>query len=849
MDNRRRIQRGACRRFSARGSQPRHGSPRVASQEPQRTCLAAVARLAAGGLLVAGLLFTNAARVTGASSAASQETAAEPSAAVHRDVLDRYCATCHNAGIVRGEAGGASPLVAQLRAAGLMLDTIDLDAVGDRAEVWERVVRKLRAGMMPPAGRPRPGSGELDELAGWLEDRLDEATRRRPDPGRPAAVHRLNRAEYRNAVRDLLAVEVAVEDLLPADDSSHGFDNVGVALRLSESLLERYLAAARRLSRLAVGSPPPGVASDTYRIATDQPQHDRVAALPFGTRGGARITHLFPRDAVYEIAVELGRVRGGRTVHPLEVTVDGEQVALVTAGQPVSDDERGIYHEGGTLVVRAPVAAGPRDVGVAFHRRSQALVEQVREPFRNPRRGGVAGPIPIVSSVTIRGPFGDRGAGDTPSRRRIFVCAPETPADEPACAGEILSRLARRAYRRPATAADVALLRRFYDDARAGGDDFEGGIERALRYLLASPDFLFRFEADPVDAAAGSVHPVPDVELASRLSFFLWSSLPDDELLAAAEAGRLGDPAELGRQARRMIADPRSAALTENFAGQWLQLRNLADPSVRPGDPYSLAFDESLRQGLIRETELFFDSVLRGNRSVLDLLTADYTYLNERVAAHYGIRGVQGSRFRRVTLPADSPRRGILGHGSVLTLTSHAIRTSPVLRGKWILNNVLGTPPPDPPPNVPALVDRKTQARTATMRERMSAHRDNPACAACHAMIDPAGFALEHFDAIGRWRAVDESYNPIDASGVLPDGTPFEGAAGLRAALVRRPERFVTTVTEKLMTYALGRGVEHYDMPAVRRILRDAAADGYRLQDVVLGIVLGDPFRLRRAEP
>ena len=453
-----------------------------------------------------------------------------------------------------------------------------------------------------------------------------------------------------------------------------------------------------------------------------------------------------------------------------------------------------------------------------------------------------------VLTVGGRQKLRDLGAGSA-GRRRIFVCAPETPADEPACAGEILSRLARRAYRRPATAADVALLRRFYDDARAGGDDFEGGIERALRYLLASPDFLFRFEADPVDAAAGSVHPVPDVELASRLSFFLWSSLPDDELLAAAEAGRLGDPAELERQARRMIADPRSAALTENFAGQWLQLRNLADPSVRPGDPYSLAFDESLRQGLIRETELFFDSVLRGNRSVLDLLTADYTYLNERVAAHYGIPGVQGSHFRRVTLPADSPRRGILGHGSVLTLTSHAIRTSPVLRGKWILNNVLGTPPPDPPPNVPALVDRKTQARTATMRERMSAHRDNPACAACHAMIDPAGFALEHFDAIGRWRAVDESYNPIDASGVLPDGTPFEGAAGLRAALVRRPERFVTTVTEKLMTYALGRGVEYYDMPAVRRILRDAAADGYRLQDVVLGIVLGDPFRLRRAEP
>ena len=518
----------------------------------------------------------DASRAAGPLPAAPQPAAVETAARVHREVLDRYCVTCHNARIVRGEAGAASPLVAQLRAAGLTLDTLDLDEVGERADVWEALVRRLRAGMMPPAGRPRPAPRVLDELAAWLEDRLDAAARRRPNPGRPAAVHRLNRAEYRNAVRDVLAVEVAVEDLLPADDSSHGFDNVGVALRLSESLLERYLAAARRVSRLAVGRPPPGVASDTYRIATDQPQHDRVAALPFGTRGGARITHLFPRDADYEIAVELGRVRGGRTAHPLEVTVDGEQVAVVTAGQPVADDERGVYHEGGTLVVRTPVAAGPRDVGVTFHRRSRALVEQVRDPFRNPRRGGVAGPIPIVSSVTIRGPYGDRGAGDTPSRRRIFVCAPETPADEPACAGEILSRLARRAYRRPATAADVALLRRFYDDARAGGDDFEGGIERALRYLLASPDFLFRFEADPVDAAAGSVHPVSDVELASRLSFFLWSSLPDDELLAAAETGRLGDPAELDRQARRMLADPRSAALTENFAGQWLQLRNLA---------------------------------------------------------------------------------------------------------------------------------------------------------------------------------------------------------------------------------------------------------------------------------
>ena len=429
-----------------RGNGLRAGSSHVVPGGVRRARRAGAGRLAAAGLLAAGWLVAGTAQAGGPSAASLQSP--ETASAVQRDVLDRYCVTCHNARIVRGEAGGASPLAAQLRAVGLTLDTLDLDEVGDRAEVWERVVRKLRAGMMPPAGRPRPEPGVLDDLAGWLEGRLDEAARRRPDPGRPAAVHRLNRAEYRNAVRDLLDIEVEVEDLLPADDSSHGFDNIGVALRLSESLLERYLAAARRVSRLAVGGAPPGVASDTYRIATDQPQHDRVAELPFGTRGGARITHLFPRDAVYEIEVELGRARGDRAAHPLEVTVDGERLALVTVGEAVADDERGVYHEGGSLVVRAPVAAGPRDVGVTFHRRSRALVEQVREPFRNSRRGGVAGPIPVVSSVTVRGPYGDRGAGDTLSRRRVFVCTPEAPVDEPSCAAAILTGLARRAYRR-----------------------------------------------------------------------------------------------------------------------------------------------------------------------------------------------------------------------------------------------------------------------------------------------------------------------------------------------------------------------------------------------------------------
>ena len=762
-----------------------------------------------------------------------------------RALLDRYCVTCHSEQIVQGAGTAPSPLVSQLRAIGLTLDTLDLDAVGDNAESWEQVVRKLRGGMMPPAGRPRPDAAEERALLTWLETELDNAAASRPNPGRTASLHRLNRVEYRNAVRDLLALDVPVADLLPADDSSRGFDNIGDALRLSQSLLERYLAAAKTVSRLAVGSPPPAVTSDTYRIATDMQQHDRVEMLGFGTRGGTVVSHLFSQDAEYEIQVELARTRSGRVPHRFEVTVDGDQVELVTLG-PGTEPHPGLT--GGGLTVRVPVSAGPHDIGVTFYRNSAALVEQVREPFQNPRRGGVAGAIPTVRSVTIAGPYDARGSGDTPSRRQLFVCDPSASSDEAGCAAAILGALARRAYRRPATNDDVRVLLGFYDAARDDGDDFETGIEMALRYLLASPDFLFRLETDPVDAPPSGGYRVGDLELASRLSFFLWSSIPDDALLTVAEDGRLSEPAELERQVRRMIADPKSQALTENFAGQWLQFRNLADPSVRPGDPYSLAFDENLRQSFIRETELFFDSVVREDRSVLDLLDADYTYLNERLATHYGIPNVVDSHFRRVALPPDSPRGGILGHGSLLTLTSHALRTSPVLRGKWILNNVLGTPPPDPPPNVPALADRKTQAKTATMRERMRAHRDNPACAACHAMIDPAGFALEHFDAIGRWRDVDESYNQIDASGVLPDGTAFDGAAGLREALTAHPERFVMTVTEKLLTYALGRGIEYYDMPAIRRILRETEADGYPFQSIILGIVRSEPFLMRAAE-
>ncbi len=784
---------------------------------------------------------------------AGASAGAQPSAATteYRALLDQYCVSCHNEALVQGTDEPRTALISQLRAVGLSLDTLDLATVGEDAAHWEQVVRKLRAGLMPPAGRPRPDDATHDAFKTWLETQLDAAGVAHPDPGRTAPFHRLNRAEYRNAIRDLLALEIDVDDFLPADDASFGFDNIGGVLRMSQSLLERYLSASRSISRLAVGSPPPTAVSETYRAAQDEQQHERADGLPFGTRGGMLIRHQFPLDADYDILVQLSGTRGLAGVHQLEVTVDGEQVELFTFGPRPTDGEPNPYVTGSSVEVRVPVDAGPREVGVAFYRTPPVLVEQVRERFQNPRTsgnsGGPGGALPSVGSVTIAGPYDARGPGRTPSRERIFVCRPTSPSNEPGCARTILSALAHRAYRQPVTAGELEVLIEFYEMGRLDGGSFEDGVELALRRLLVSPEFLVRIEADPAGVAPDTSYAVTDLELASRLSFFLWSSIPDDELLAVAERGELSDPAMLERQVRRMVNDSRSAALTENFVGQWLQLRNLATV-VRPGDPYSLAFDETLRHGMLRETELFVDSIIREDRSVLELLTADYTFLNARVAGHYDIPNVQGSHFRRVTLPPDSPRGGLLGQGSILTLTSHAIRTSPVLRGKWILNNILGTPPPDPPPNVPALVDKKTHAKVATMRERMAAHRDNPVCAACHSMIDPAGFALERFDAVGRSREVDESFNQLDTSGVLPDGTAFGGVSELRAALVRKPERFSNTVTEKLLTYALGRGLDYYDMPAVRRIVRDAAADDYGMQSIIVGIVNSYPFLHRRSE-
>ena len=775
-------------------------------------------------------------------SLSSDATAQTPTAIEYRALLDQYCVTCHNQSVVDDPNAPANALLSQLRAVGLKLDALDLSAVAANADHWEPVVRKLRAGLMPPAGLPRPDPATLDGFRTWLETQLDGATAAHPNPGRTASFHRLNRAEYSNAIRDLLALEIDVDDFLPADDAGYGFDNIGGVLRMSQSLLERYLDASRAISRLAVGSPPSVPFSETFRTAQDEQQHERGVGLPFGTRGGVLLSYLFPLDADYDLHIQLSGTRGLRDEHRLEVAVDGEPIEQFTIGSA------------STIALRLPVAAGPRDIGVAFYRKPPVLVEQVRERFQNPRTagnsGGPGGAMPFVSSVTIAGPYNASGPGQTPSRDRVFSCQPATVDEEPACARSILSDLARRAYRRPVSDDDVEVLLEFYAMGRASDSGldsaFERGIELALRRLLVSPEFLIRIETDPADIAPATPYAVTDLELASRLSFFLWSSIPDDELLALAERGLLSQPAELERQARRLLADPRSKALTINFAGQWLQLRNL-DTVVRPGEPYAVAFDETLRQAMITETELFFDSVVRQDRGVLELLTANYTYLNARLAGHYDIPNVQGAHFRRVSLAADSPRGGLLGQGSILTLTSHAIRTSPVLRGKWILDNILGTPPPDPPPNVPTLEDSKTSARVATMRERMSAHRDNPVCAACHSMIDPAGFALEGFDAIGRFRVVDQWFNPIDTSGALPDGTAFDGAAQLRVALVQKPQRFVGTVTEKLLTYALGRGLDYYDMPAVRRIVHESADDDYGMQSIIVGIVNSYPFLHRRS--
>ncbi|MEP7310185.1 MAG: DUF1592 domain-containing protein [Acidobacteriota bacterium] len=784
-----------------------------------------------------------------------------PEAAPPRAVLDKYCVTCHNQ---------------RTRTGGLALDTLDLAHVEAQPAIWETVARKVRTRAMPPQGMPRPDEAAMASLTSWLSGELDRAGAV-PNPGRPL-LHRLNRAEYGNVIRDLLAVEVDVRSLLPADDSAFGFDNNADLLVVSPSLLERYLTAADRVSALAVGDPTTAPGSETYYTRGDQSQSQQLEGLPLGTVGGIGVRHTFPLDAEYEFHVTLTRtnleaIRGLEHEHQLEVTVDGERVFLAPIGGKNEAGQTGAITArsdatDARLRVRVPVKAGPRLVAATFIRKIAENTNRLR-PFLRSNAGTYDSTgRPHVKSLTVTGPFNPTGPGDTPSRRRIFSCrpptsrgssesktrpdaadtdearsrrsSPTTDASEDGCAQKILTALARRAYRRPVGESDLAPLLTFYREGRRKGT-FETGVQLALRRLLASPTFVFRVEEDPATLAGGATYRVSDVELASRLSFFLWSSMPDDALLDLAASNRLHVPAVLEAQVRRMLADPKADALVENFAGQWLHIRNLQN--VAPNTDEFPDFDNDLRDAFRRETELFFRSIMHEDRNVLDLMTADYTFVNERLGKHYGIPGVYGSQFRRVTL-TDDARRGLLGKGSILLATSHADRTGPTLRGKWILENLLGTPPPAPPANVPPF-EQTAGPTPRTIRERMEIHRANPSCASCHRSMDGLGFTLENFNAVGAWRTRDAGYD-VNAQGTMADGEIAVGVAGLRGALLKRPEVFVQTLTEKLMTYGLGRGLQYYDMPVVRAILRDAAGQGNRFSSIILGIVKSPAFEMRK---
>ena len=761
-----------------------------------------------------------------------------PAATPERALVNKYCVTCHND---RAKTGGLS------------LQQISTENVPPGAETWEKVIRKLRGGMMPPLGAPRPDQEAIEGLVAHLETSIDRAALASPNPGR-SPVHRLNRSEYANAIRDLLALDIDAAAYLPADDEANGFDNIADVLKVSPSLLESYLTASRKLAALAVGAPGTPPASAVYRVPPDRSQLDHVDGLPLGTRGGIVIHHTFPLDADYDFRVNLlqnivGYVPGLEWPHQLEIAIDGERVFMAPVGgdedNKLSDTNLAAAKDAldRRLRTRVRVKAGPRVVTVAFLRKNSAESVEPLQPFTRDLDMQNMNGVPLIEHVQISGPFDATGPGDTPSRRRIFVCRPQSPKDESACAKTILTTLARRAYRRPVD-TDIDTLLGFYEAGRRKGT-FDAGIENALRFILTSPRFLFRDEPDPAGVAAGSVYRVTDLELASRLSFFLWSSVPDDELLAVATQGKLKDPVVLERQVRRMLADRKAKALVTNFAAQWLFVRNLQ--SVLPDTQTFPNFDDNLRQSFRTETELFFESILREDRNVLDLLTADYTFLNERLARHYGIPDVYGTRFRRVAI-ADPNRRGLLGEGTVLAVTSYPNRTSPVLRGKWILENILGTPPPPPPPNVPALKETSDNGKVMSVRERLEEHRKNPACATCHRVMDPLGFSLDNFDATGEWRTEEAVGVPVDAGGQLADGTPVDGPVALRKALLKHPEQFVRTMTEKMLTYALGRGLDYYDMPVVRAIARDAARQNNRFSAIVLGIVRSAPFQMKKAQ-
>jgi mono/diheme cytochrome c family protein len=748
-----------------------------------------------------------------------------------RALIDRYCVGCHNT---------------RAKTANLMLDQLDVTRLGEHAETAEKVVRKLRAGMMPPTGMPRPDAATMDGLITWMESELDRsAVTYLPAPG----IHRLNRTEYTNAIRDVLALEVDATKFLPPDDSTHGFDNIAGALTLSPALMEAYLSAAGKISRLAIGD----VSAPTqavFEVPADTAQNYHIEGLPFGTRGGILIKYQFPADGEYTFKVKgvtgyFQAVLGGVKGEQLEVTVDGERVKLFDWDKEISNTTGN-----GRATPRIKVKAGLHTVGVTFLATNDVPGSELDRPFQRTMNtpGSIPGFLfyPHVGQVWIEGPYNAAGATDTAARKKLFVCRPATARDETACARTIAANLVKHAFRRPAAASDTGSLMEFYQAARTSGGSFDEGIEAVVQRVLADPEFVYRLEAEPAGLAAGKTYRISDLALASRLSFFLWSSVPDDELIDLATQGRLKDPVVLEKQVRRMLADPKADALVANFTGQWLGVRSLktSEPVVNLFPD----FDDNLRSAYQREIELFFSSIAHEDRSILDLLTADYTFVNERLAKHYGIPNIYGPQFRRVTLPPElDMRRGLLGKGALLTLTSAAARTSPVARGKWFLQTFLGVSPPDPPPNVPAIKeqppDTTGNAKVPTMRETMERHRSDPVCASCHRIFEPMGLALENFDAVGAWRTHDGD-SIIDPSGVLVDGTKVEGVASLRESVVRRSDQFARVVTERLLTYALGRGVEYQDMPLVRSIVRDASASKYRFSSVVMGIVKSPAFQM-----
>ena len=787
----------------------------------------------------------------------------------NRALLDQYCVICHNQAVVNSVAQPNEGLqTTQLRNLGLTLDVEDVSNLAENPEVWEKVIKKLRVGVMPPPNYPRPDKESYDGFRTFLENELDRVASTQINPGRTQAFHRLNQTEYQNSVRDLLDLDIDVADLIPTDaPDQYGFDNNADVLALSPLSVERYVSAAHKIAELAVGATPRGASINTYEVPLNLIQDDRLSEeLPFGSRGGAAIEHMFPVDGEYRITLNLQTnyvdfVRGYDQPHEVELSLDGQHLETFAFGGDAPGTPAPYSYAGNIrgndaweefmmafaeegFEIQVNVKAGPRVIGATFPREMWE-----NEGIQQPRLFGYHLAVtelpdanPAVDSIQIEGPLSVDGPGDTPSRRRIFSCLPANLDEEPACAQQILSSLARRAYRRPVSESDVQGLVEFYNQGRLDGG-FEVGIQFALERVLVSPDFLFRIEQDPADAQPGAMYAISDIELASRMSFFLWSSPPDDELLNLAERGALREPGMLEQQVQRMMADPRADAFIKNFVGQWLYLRNLED--FYPDPAAFPEFDENLRTALQRETELFIDDQIRSDASLLDLLRADYTFVNERLARHYGIPGVYGSRYRKVTVDGNQ-RGGLLGHGGLMMVTSYPNRTSPVLRGKFVLENLLGGPPPEPPPNVPAL-ETSSDGKILTMREAMVMHRENPACRVCHAAMDPIGFSLENYDVVGKWRR-EFAGQPIDASGLLPDGNTFDGPDGLQGLLLERPDDLVGTITEKLMRFALGRSLEYYDMPEVRAVVRAASAEDYRWSSIILGVVESTPFQMRRTE-